>query len=123
MKQFKFITTALLMSFFLLSSCGLGGPSEQDILKKAEVVRLNKVETEIKEAVSTKNYDKAKLLCLSLRWEYVLPGNISDGGTNEDLVILWDQKSRNYLKFMDFDPIKILGEKPRKKTLKEQMGL
>lgn len=119
MKQFKFTTFFLLMFFLLLSSCG---PSEQTILQEAEVVRLKKVETEIKEAILNKNYDKAKLLCLSLKWEYVLPGTISDGGTNEELIILWDQKSRNYLQLMDLDPVKILGEKPKRKTLKENLG-
>ena len=118
-QQFTNLISILMMALFLISSCG---ESKSDILKAEELVRLNKVETEIKQAIADENYEQAKLLCLSLKWEYILSGNISDGGTNESKIILWDQKSRNYLSLMGFDPVKILGEKPKPKTIKEQLG-
>ena len=118
-KQFTNIISTLIMVLFLTSSCG---ESKSDILIAEELVRLNKVETEIKQAITDKDHDYAKMLCLSLTWAYILPGNVSDGGTNEEKIILWDQKSRNYLHLMGFDPVEILGEKPKRKTMKEKLG-
>jgi len=119
MKKLATIFGAFLIASVVLTSCG---ENKQDLLEAEELVRLNKVETEIKQAIAEQNHDYAKLLCLSLKWEYILPGNVSDGGTNEEKIILWDQKSRNYLNLMGFDPVKILGEKPKRKTMKEQLG-
>jgi hypothetical protein len=120
MKELITIFGTFLIASVVLTSCG---ESKSDILQAEELMRLNKVETEIKQAIADKNYDHAKLLCLSLKWEYILPGNVSDGGTNEEKVILWDEKSRSYLRIMGFDPLEILGEKPKRKTLKEQLRL
>ena len=64
-----------------------------------------------------------KLLLLSLQCEYILPDSVSDGGTNEETIILWDKKRRSYLRIIRFDPLEILGEKPGRKILKKQLGI
>lgn len=55
-----------------------------------------------------------------MKWEYVATTAGADAKCKK-LADIWDDKRRNYLKIIGLDPIEILGEKPKPKTLKEKL--
>jgi len=108
MKRIQALLFILLMSVFLFSSC------ENDAIMK-EKQRLEAVETELLKAISEKNTEYAKLLCVKMRWQYV--GTTAGAITEcEELAKIWDEKSRSYLRSMGLNPVEILGEKPVEKS-------
>jgi hypothetical protein len=86
----------------------------------AEIVRLQGLEKELNKAISENNTERAKLICVQMKWEYV-PTTVGADVKCKKLAEIWDDKRRNYLKIIGIDPIEILGEKPKPKTLQERL--
>ena len=90
----------------------------------AEIVRLQSLEKELVKSISEKNIERAKLICIQMKWEYV-PTTVGADVKCKKLAEIWDDKRRNYLKIMGIDPVTILGEKPKPKpkpkTLEERL--
>lgn len=87
---------------------------------ETEIVRLQRLEKELNKTISEKNTDRAKLICIQMKWEYVATSVGADVKCKK-LAEIWDEKRRNYLKIMGINPNEILGEKPKPKTLKEKL--
>lgn len=85
-----------------------------------EIERLQSLEKELNKTISQNNIEHAKLLCIQMKWEYVAT-TAGAGSKCKKLAEIWDDKRRNYLKIICVDPVEILGEKPRPKTLKEKL--
>jgi hypothetical protein len=85
-----------------------------------EVLRLQGLEKELNKSISEKNTERAKLLCVQMKWEYVATTVGADVKCKK-LAEIWDDKRRNYLKIIGLDPNEILGEKPKPKTIKEKL--
>lgn len=107
---------SLLFSIAMLlffSSC------EDNSINK-EIERLQSLEKELNKTISQNNIEHAKLICIQMKWEYVATTAGADAKCKK-LAEIWDDKRRNYLKIIGVDPVEILGEKPRPKTLKEKL--
>ena len=109
----------LIIAFFivcLFSSC------EQKSIDN-EIERLQTLEKELNKSISEKNTERAKLICIQMKWEYV-PTTAGAEVKCKKLAEIWDDKRRNYLKLIGIDPVEILGEKPKPKpkpkTFKER---
>lgn len=90
-----------------LSSC------EQKSINK-EIERLQNLEKELVKSISEKNTERAKLICIQMKWEYVAT-TVGAEVKCKKLTEIWDDKRRNYLKLIGIDPVAILGEKPMPK--------
>ena len=91
----------------LFSSC-----EDKNINK--EIERLQTLEQELNKTISEKNTERAKLICIQMKWEYVATTVGADIKCKK-LAEIWDDKRRNYLKIIGIDPVEILGEKPKPK--------
>ena len=80
----------------------------------AEIERLQTLEKELNKTISEKNIERAKLICIQMKWEYVATTVGADVKCKK-LTEIWDDKRRNYLKIIGIDPVEILGEKPKPK--------
>jgi hypothetical protein len=85
-----------------------------------EIERLQSLEQELNKTISENNIERAKLICIQMKWEYVATTAGADAKCKK-FAVIWDDKRRNYLKIIGLDPIEILGEKPKPKTLKEKL--
>jgi hypothetical protein len=85
-----------------------------------EIERLQSLEKELNKTISQNNIEHAKLICIQMKWEYVATTAGADAKCKK-LAEIWDDKRRNYLKIIGVDPLDILGEKPKPKTLKEKL--
>ena len=114
----KSLLFSLAMLLFL-SSC------EQKNID-TEIGRLQTLEIELNKSISEKNIERAKLICIQMKWEYV-PTTVGADFKCKKLAEIWDDKRRNYLKTIGIDPVTILGEKPKPKpkpkpkTLEERL--
>ena len=81
----------------------------------AEIERLQTLEKELNKSISEKNIERAKLICIQMKWEYVATTVGADVKCKK-LAEIWDDKRRNYLKIIGIDPVEILGEKPKPKS-------
>lgn len=79
-----------------------------------EIERLQNLEKELNKTISEKNTERAKLICIQMKWEYVATTVGADVKCKK-LAEIWDDKRRNYLKIIGIDPVEILGEKPKQK--------
>jgi hypothetical protein len=79
-----------------------------------EIERLQTLEKELNKSISEKNTERAKLICIQMKWEYVATTVGADVKCKK-LAEIWDDKRRNYLKIIGIDPVEILGEKPKPK--------
>jgi hypothetical protein len=79
-----------------------------------EIERLKTLEIELNKSISEKNTERAKLICIQMKWEYVSTTVGADVKCKK-LAEIWDDKRRNYLKIIGIDPVAILGEKPKPK--------
>lgn len=79
-----------------------------------EILRLQSLEKELNKTISEKNTERAKLICIQMKWEYVATTVGADVKCKK-LAEIWDDKRRNYLKIIGIDPVEILGEKPKPK--------
>ena len=79
-----------------------------------EIERLQILEKELNKSISEKNIERAKLICIQMKWEYVATTVGADVKCKK-LAEIWDDKRRNYLKIIGIDPVEILGEKPKPK--------
>jgi hypothetical protein len=79
-----------------------------------EIERLQSLEQELIKTISEKNIERAKLICIQMKWEYV-PTTVGADVKCKKLAEIWDDKRRNYLKIIGIDPVEILGEKPKPK--------
>ena len=102
----KSLLFSLAMLVFL-SSC------EQKSID-TEIERLQTLEIELNKSISEKNMERAKLICIQMKWEYVATTVGADVKCKK-LAEIWDDKRRNYLKIIGIDPVEILGEKPKPK--------
>ena len=102
----KSLLFSLAMLLFL-SSC------EQKNID-TEIGRLQTLEIELNKSISEKNIERAKLICIQMKWEYVATTVGADVKCKK-LAEIWDDKRRNYLKIIGIDPVEILGEKPKPK--------
>jgi hypothetical protein len=100
----------LLFGFILV--CLLTGCEQKNI--DTEILRLQGLEKELNKTISEKDTERAKLLCIQMKWEYV-PTNVGADVKCKKLAEIWDDKRRNYLKIIGIDPVEILGEKPKPK--------
>lgn len=89
-----------------------------------EIERLQGLEKELIKSISEKNTERAKLLCIQMKWEYV-PTTVGADVKCKKLAEIWDDKRRNYLKIIGINPVEILGDKPKPKpkpkTLEERL--
>jgi hypothetical protein len=106
----------LLFGFFIV--CILTSCEQKNI--DTEIERLQTLEKELNKSISEKNTERAKLICIQMKWEYVATTAGADAKCKE-LAEIWDDKRRNYLKIIGLDPNEILGEKPKPKTFKEKL--
>jgi hypothetical protein len=79
-----------------------------------EILRLQTLEKELTKSISEKNIERAKLICIQMKWEYVATTAGADVKCKK-LTEIWDDKRRDYLKIIGIDPKEILGEKPKPK--------
>ena len=98
--------------FGLLIVCSLTGCEQKNI--DTEIERLQTLEKELNKSISEKNIERAKLICIQMKWEYVAT-TVGAGVKCKKLAEIWDDKRRNYLKIIGIDPVEILGEKPKPK--------
>lgn len=103
----KLVLIGVAMLLFL-SSC------EQKKID-TEIGRLQTLEKELNKTISEKNIERAKLICIQMKWEYVATTVGADVKCKK-LAEIWDDKRRNYLKIIGIDPVEILGEKPKPKS-------
>lgn len=116
MKMKRFLLLTFLLTLFIsLTSCKDGEKIE------AAKQRLQQIEREVMKAISEKNFEYAKVLCVQMKWEAVAK---SGPGQSEcrKLKQIWDEKSRSYLKSMGFNPDELLGKKREKSTLEQIMN-
>jgi len=106
----------LLLGFILV--CLFTSCEQKNI--DTEIERLQTLEKELNKSISEKEIENAKLICIQMKWEYVATTAGADAKCKK-LAEIWDDKRRNYLKIIGVDPIEILGEKPKPKTLKEKL--
>ena len=111
MKLKQFMYGFLIVCLF--TSC-----EQNDI--NTEIERLQIIEKELINSISQNNIEHAKVLCIKMKWEYVATTAGADAKCKK-LADIWDDKRRNYLKIIGLNPIEILGEKPKPKTLKEKL--
>ena len=104
--------------FFFLIIYNLMGCEQKNI--DTEIERLQSLEKELNKTISQNNIEHAKLICIQMKWEYVATTAGADSKCKK-LAEIWDDKRRNYLKIIGLDPIEILGEKPKPKSLKEKL--
>ena len=100
----------LLFGFLIV--CFLTSCEQKNI--DAEIERLQTLEKELNKSISEKNIERAKLICIQMKWEYVAT-TVGAGVKCKKLAEIWDDKRRNYLKIIGVDPDEILGEKPKPK--------
>lgn len=79
----------------------------------SEILRLQNLEKELNKTISENNYNRAKLICIQMEWEYVAT-TAGAGSKCKKLAEIWDNKRRNYLKLIGFNPEIILGKKIQK---------
>lgn len=79
-----------------------------------EILRLQTLEKELTKSISENNIERAKLICIQMKWEYVANTAGADVKCKK-LTEIWDDKRRDYLKIIGIDPVEILGEKPKPK--------
>ncbi len=79
-----------------------------------EIERLQSLEKDLIKSISKKNTERAQLICIQMKWEYVAT-TVGAGVKCKKLAEIWDDKRRNYLKIIGIDPVEILGEKPKAK--------
>jgi hypothetical protein len=77
-----------------------------------EIERLQSLEQELNKTITENNIERAKLICIQMKWEYVATTAGADAKCKK-LADVWDDKRRNYLKIIGLDPIEILGEKSK----------
>ncbi len=77
-----------------------------------EIERLQSLEKDLIKSISEKNTERAKILCIQMKWEYVAT-TVGAEVKCKKLAEIWDDKRRNYLKIIGIDPVEILGEKPK----------
>lgn len=97
----------------LFTSC-----EQNDI--NTEIERLQSIEKELIKSISQNDINHAKVLCVEMKWGYVATTGGADAKCKK-LAEIWDDKRRNYLKIIGVDPVEILGEKPKPKTIKEKL--
>lgn len=89
----------------------------------AEIERLQNLESELVKSISEKNTERAKLICIQMKWEYVAT-TVGAEVKCKKLTEIWDDKRRNYLKIIGINPNEILGEKlkpkPKPKNFEER---
>jgi hypothetical protein len=100
----------ILFGFLLI--CLFASCEDKSINK--EIERLQSLEKELNKSISEKNVERAKLICIQMKWEYVATTVGADVKCKK-LAEIWDDKRRNYLKILGIDPVTILGEKPKPK--------
>ena len=100
----------LIIAFFIV--CLFSSCEQKNI--DTEIKRLQRLEKELVKSISEKNTERAKLLCIQMKWEYVATTVGADVKCKK-LAEIWDDKRRNYLKIIGIDPVEILGEKPKQK--------
>ena len=100
----------LLFGFILV--CLLTSCEQKNI--DTEIERLKGLEKELNKTISENNMERAKLICIQMKWEYVATTVGADVKCKK-LAEIWDEKRRNYLKIIGIDPVEILGEKPKPK--------
>jgi hypothetical protein len=109
----------LIIGFFIV--CIFSSCEQKNI--DTEIVRLQGLEKELVKSISENNTERAKLLCIQMKWEYVAT-TVGANTKCKRLAEIWDDKRRNYLKIIGIDPVAILGEKPKpkpkSKTLEER---
>ncbi len=109
----------LLFGFIIV--CLLTGCEQKNI--DTEIGRLQTLEIELNKSISEKNIERAKLICIQMKWEYV-PTTVGADVKCKKLAEIWDDKRRNYLKIIGINPVEILGEKlkpkPKPKTFEER---
>ena len=97
----------------LFTSC-----EQNDI--NTEIERLQSIEKGLIKSISQNDINHAKVLCVEMKWGYVATTGGADAKCKK-LAEIWDDKRRNYLKIIGVDPVEILGEKPKPKTIKEKL--
>lgn len=80
-----------------------------------EIERLKTLEIDLNKSISEKNTERAKLICIQMKWEYVA-STVGADSKCKKLAEIWDDKRRNYLKIMGLNPDEILGERPNPKS-------
>lgn len=99
--------------FGLLLACLFTSCEQKNI--DSEIGRLQSLEKELTKSISEKNTERAKLICIQMKWEYVATTVGADAKCKK-LAEIWDDKRRNYLKIMGLNPDEILGERPKPKS-------
>jgi len=98
--------------FGFLLACLFSGCEQKSI--NSEIQRLQSLEKELVKSISEKNTERAKLISIQMKWEYVAT-TVGAEVKCKKLTVIWDDKRRNYLKIIGIDPVAILGEKPMPK--------
>jgi hypothetical protein len=110
----------LLFGFLLVSTFTSCEQKNIDI----EIERLQSLEKDLIKSISEKKTERAKLICIQLKWEYVAT-SVGAAVKCKKLYEIWDDKRRNYIKIIGIDPDEILGEKPKPrpkpKTFEERL--
>jgi hypothetical protein len=101
----------LIFAFVLV--CIFSSCEDKSINK--EIYRLQSLEKELNKTISEKNTERAKLICIQMKWEYVA-STVGADAKCKKLAEIWDDKRRNYLKIMGLNPDEILGERPNPKS-------
>jgi len=99
--------------FGLILVCLFSSCEQKNI--DSEIGRLQSLEKELTKSISEKNTERAKLICIQMKWEYVATTVGADAKCKK-LAEIWDDKRRNYLKIMGLNPDEILGERPKPKS-------
>jgi hypothetical protein len=88
-----FVIVMIIFLYFFI-----GKPEENGIQLEKE--RLEKVEQKVVSAIEQKDYEKAKVLLIQLRWQHHAS---TAGGSSEtdDLKKVWDEKHKEYLQIID----------------------
>ena len=82
----------LIIAFFIV--CLFSSCEQKNI--DTEIKRLQRLEKELVKSISEKNTERAKLLCIQMKWEYVATTVGADVKCKK-LAEIWDDKRRNYL--------------------------
>ena len=88
---FIFVIMILVYFFF-------GKPENDGI--QAEKERLENVEQNIVSAIEQKDYGKAKVLLVQLRWQHHA-STIGGSSETDDLKLIWDKKQKEYLQIIE----------------------
>lgn len=99
----------LVVFLFLIFTSGCENDGIAD-----EIMRLKALEKELIQTISEKKTEKAKILCIQMKWEYVAT-TVGAAAKCKMYADIWDDKRRNYLKAIGINPIEVLGEKPMPK--------